>query len=93
VHIGEEIGEDSKSLGLESKRKSPKKMRAIIENNEIVFKAGYTDNRGGPQITMYQIKRFGCSRQGTSKRQANMAPKLTSMADGVFCRLAAENGR
>ena len=55
-------------------------MRAIIENNEIIFKSGYTDNMGCPQVTMYQIEIFRCSRQGTSKRQANMAPKLTSMA-------------
>jgi hypothetical protein len=48
MHIGKEVREHRKSIGLEAQRESPKKMGVIIQNNEIIFKSGYTDNGRGP---------------------------------------------
>jgi hypothetical protein len=63
--ISKKIGKNSKGIRLEFKRESPKKMRAIINNSKIIFEAGYTDNRGCPQITMYQVKILGSTQHGT----------------------------
>jgi hypothetical protein len=51
-HLDEEVGEGSECVGLQSKRKSPKKVRKIIQNHQVVFitrKTEYT-------ITMKLIK-------------------------------------
>jgi hypothetical protein len=51
-HIREEVSQGRKGFRLEAKWKCPKKMRAIIENNKIIFVTGHTRNGRGPQITM-----------------------------------------
>jgi hypothetical protein len=53
---GEEVSEGGKSVGLQPKRKIPDKMGKIIQNYQIVFIARKTEYRGGPEITMNQVK-------------------------------------
>jgi hypothetical protein len=49
---GEEVCEGGERVGLQSKRKSPKKMGKVIENHQIVFITRKTEYRRGPEITM-----------------------------------------
>jgi hypothetical protein len=53
---GEEVCEGGERVGLQSKRKSPKKMGKIIQNHQIVFITRKTEYRRGPEITMNQVK-------------------------------------
>jgi len=43
--IAKEVRESRECLRLEAKRDSPKKMRAIIQNDEVVFVIGDASNR------------------------------------------------
>jgi hypothetical protein len=52
----EEVCEGGERVGLQSKRKSPKKMEKIIQNHQIVFIIRNTEYRRGPEITMNQVK-------------------------------------
>lgn len=51
-HIGKEICQSGKSLGLEPQRESPEKVRVIIKNSKIIFIPRHTVDRRGPQITV-----------------------------------------
>jgi hypothetical protein len=53
---GEEVYEGGERVRLQTKRKNPKKMGKIIQNHQIVFITRETEYRGGPEITMNQIK-------------------------------------
>jgi hypothetical protein len=53
---GEEVCEGGERVGLQPKRKSPKKIGKIIQNHQIVFITRKTEYRGGPEITMNQVK-------------------------------------
>jgi hypothetical protein len=66
VRVGERIG-------LQSKRKSPKNMGIIIQNHQIVFVARYAEYRGGPEITMDQIKSLLSARSRNTKWETSMA--------------------
>jgi hypothetical protein len=50
------VCEGGECVGLQSKRKSPKKMGIIIQNNQIVLITRKTEYRRGPEITMNQVK-------------------------------------
>jgi hypothetical protein len=49
---GEEVGVGAERVGLQPKRKSPKKVRKIIQNHQVVFISGKTEYRRSPEITM-----------------------------------------
>jgi hypothetical protein len=61
---GEEVCEGGERVGLQSKRKSPKKMGKVIQNHQIVFITRKTEYRRGPEITMNQIKSLLSPRSG-----------------------------
>jgi hypothetical protein len=48
----EEVSEGGERVGLQSKGKSPKKVRKIIQNHQVVCISRKTEYRGSPGITM-----------------------------------------
>ena len=51
--IGNKVDKNSSGVRFALERKSPYKVRKIIDNNEIVFEPRITHDRGCPKITMY----------------------------------------
>jgi len=43
--MSKKVGNSRKSVRLEPKWKGPKEMRAVIEDNKVIFETGYTGNR------------------------------------------------
>jgi hypothetical protein len=71
--LGEKVCEGGKSVGLQSKRRSPEKMGKIIQNHQIVFISRETEYRGGLEITMNQVKSMLSPRRRGSKRETSMS--------------------
>jgi hypothetical protein len=59
---GEEVCEGGERVRLQPNRRSPKKMRKIIQNHQIVFITRETEYRGGQEITMNLVKSMLSSR-------------------------------
>jgi hypothetical protein len=55
----------------------------IIQNHQIVFVSRQTEYRGGPEVTMNQVKSLRSPRRRYSKRKTGMAAKLTSMTEAL----------
>jgi hypothetical protein len=55
----------------------------IIQNHQIVFVSRQTEYRGGPKVTMNQVKSLRGPRRGCSKRKTGMAAKLTSVTKAL----------
>jgi hypothetical protein len=53
THISEKIRDGGESIGFNTKRKGPSIMRIIVNNNEIIFVTGHTNNWRCPKITVY----------------------------------------
>ena len=53
VNISEKVRKSGESVRLETQRKRPEIMRAVIKNNQIILITRDTSNGGGPKITMY----------------------------------------
>jgi hypothetical protein len=53
MHIGEKIGENTKNVRFEVKRKNPSVVSAIIKNDKIIFVTWHTNNRKCSKITIY----------------------------------------
>jgi hypothetical protein len=51
--IYEKMQHGGKSVRFNTQRKSPHKIGVIIKYNQIIFVAGYANNRRSPWITMY----------------------------------------
>ena len=62
THVGKKVRNSGKGVGFKAKRKCPSIMRKIINNYEIIFVTGHTNNRGCPKITVYQIEIMKSSR-------------------------------
>jgi hypothetical protein len=60
--LGEEVSEGGERVRLQPKGKSPKKVRKIIQNHQVVFICKKTEYRGSPEITMNYIKSLLSSR-------------------------------
>jgi hypothetical protein len=71
-YLGEEVCEGGEHVGLQPKRKSPKKMGKIIQNHQVVSVTRKTEYRGGPEITMNQIKSLLSPRR-SSKWETSMS--------------------
>jgi hypothetical protein len=69
---GEEVCEGSERVRLQSKRESPKKMRKIIQNDQIVFITRKTEYKRGPEITMNQVKSLLSPRIGSGEWETGM---------------------
>jgi hypothetical protein len=70
--LGEEVCEGGEHVGLQSKRKRPKKMRKVIQNHQIVLITRKTEYRRGPEITMNQVKSFLSSRRRGGEWETSM---------------------
>ena len=69
-HPGKEVEEGGKHLRLSAQRKSPRKVRKIIDHHQIVLIARNIEYRRGPQVTVNKIKSMSCMR--SIKRKSNM---------------------
>jgi hypothetical protein len=72
-YLGEEVCESGEYVKLHPKRESPKKMEKIIQNHQIVFISRKTQYRGGPEITMNQVKSLLSPRRRGSKWEMSMS--------------------
>ena len=70
--ISEKGGESGGNIGFAAERKSPHKMRVIIQYHKIISVTRITRNRRGPNITMKKLKRKRRNRGGRTKRKTNM---------------------
>jgi hypothetical protein len=48
-----------------------------------------TQNRGGPKVTVYEVKRLNDSRRGARKGQSDVSTKLTGVAQGIISAMRA----
>jgi hypothetical protein len=55
-YLGEEVCEGGECVRLQPKREGLEKMGKIIQNHQIVFITRKTEYRGGPKITVNQVK-------------------------------------
>jgi hypothetical protein len=55
-------------------------MGVIINNEHVVLVARNTNNWRGPQITMYSVKNFICTRRRIGKRYVSMMTEMASVA-------------
>jgi hypothetical protein len=79
VDTGEEVREGGEGVGLMVQRKCPRVVSTITEDNHVILVTRDTENRGDPEITVYEVKGLDISRRGTRKRQQNMLTELTYM--------------
>ena len=70
---GEEVCEGGECVRLQPKREGPEKMGKIIQNHQIVFIARKTEYRGGPKITVNQVKSLLSPRRRSSKWETSMS--------------------
>jgi hypothetical protein len=55
-HKGEEVGEGGEGVGLFTQRKSPRVVGAVIEDDQVILVTRDTRNRGGPKVTVNEVK-------------------------------------
>ena len=67
-----EVEEGGKHLRLSAQRKSPRKVRKIIDHHQTVLIARNTEYRRGPLVTVNKIKSMSCMRRRSIKRKSNM---------------------
>jgi hypothetical protein len=70
---GEEMCECGECVRLQPKWQSPEKMGKIIQNHQVVFITRKTEYRGGPKITVNQVKSLLSSRRRSSKWETSMS--------------------
>ena len=70
---GEEVCESGECVRLQAKREGPEKMGKIIQNHQVVFIARKTEYRGGPKITVNQVKSLLSPRRRSSKWETSMS--------------------
>jgi hypothetical protein len=55
-HNGEEVGEGGEGVGLFTQRKSPRVVGVVIEDDQVILVTRDTRNRGGPKVTVNEVK-------------------------------------
>ena len=70
-HPGKEVEEGRESLRLGAQRESPRVMRKIINNDQVIFISRHTEYRRCPQVTVDEIKSTRSMRL-RRKRKSNM---------------------
>jgi hypothetical protein len=65
---------------------------AIIKDDQVVLVTRDTQNRVGPEVTVYEVKGSNDSRRGTRKGQPDVPTKLTGMAHGIIFAMRAGDG-
>jgi hypothetical protein len=78
---GEDVGEGGERFRLQPKWESPKKMRKIIQNDQVVFVTRKAEDRGGLEITMNKIKGLSSPGRGSGKRKMRVTTELVGMAE------------
>jgi hypothetical protein len=86
-HNGEEVGEGREGVGLLTQQKSPRVVGAVIEDDQVILLTRDTRNRGGPKVTLYEVKGLNGSSRGARKGQLYMPTKLVSMTQGIISSL------
>jgi hypothetical protein len=71
-HKGEEVGEGGEGVRLLARRKSPRVVGAVIEDDQVILATRDTQNRGGAKVTVYKVKGSNGSSRGARKGQPNM---------------------
>jgi hypothetical protein len=70
---GEEVCEGGEGVRLQPKREGLEKMGKIIQNHQIVFITRKTEYKGGPKITVNQVKSLLSPRRRSSKWETSMS--------------------
>jgi hypothetical protein len=78
---GEEVAEGGERVGLLSKWESPKKMREVVHNDQVVFVIREDEDRKSPEITMDKIKGLSSPGRGSGERMTRVTTELTSMTE------------
>jgi hypothetical protein len=68
-----EVCEGGECVRLQPKWEGPEKMGKIIQNHQIVFITRKTEYRGGPKITVNQVKSLLSPRRGSSKWETGVS--------------------
>ena len=71
-HTGKKVEESGEGLRLGAQRESPRVMRKIINNYQIISIARHAEYRRCPQVTVNQIKSMRSMRRRRRKRKSNM---------------------
>jgi hypothetical protein len=88
-HKGKEVGEGGEGVRLLAQQKSPRVVGAIIEDDQVILVTRDTRNRGGPKVTVYEVKGLKGSSRGARKGQPDVPTKLTGMTQGTISALRA----
>jgi hypothetical protein len=86
-HKGEEVGEGGEDVRLLAQQKSSRVVGAVIEDDQVILVTRDTRNRGGPKVTMYEVKGLNDSSRGARKEQPNVPTKLVGMVQGIISAL------
>jgi hypothetical protein len=81
-HKGREMGEGGEGVRLLAQRKSPL-VGAVIEDDQVILVTRDTRNRGGPKVTVYEVKGLHSS-GGARKGQPGVPTKLACMTQGII---------
>ena len=82
-HPGKEVEEGGEGLTLGAQRESPRVMRKIINNDQIILITRKTKYWRGPQVTVNKVKCMCRIRRRRRKREPNMTTELARMAEGL----------
>jgi hypothetical protein len=83
-HKGKEVGDGGEGVGLLAQRESPRVVGAIIEDDQVILVTRDTQNRGGPKVTVYEVKGLKGSSRGARKGQPDEPTKLAGMTQGII---------
>jgi hypothetical protein len=83
-HKGEEVGEGREGVRLMAQQKGPRIVGAVIEDDQLILVTWDTQNREGPEVTMYEVKVSNDPRRGPRKGQPDMPTKLAGMTQGIM---------
>jgi hypothetical protein len=88
-HKGEEVIEDGEGVRLLTQRKGPRVVGGVIENDQVILVTRDTRNKGGPKVTVYEVKGLNDSSRGARKGQPDMPTKLAGMTQGLISAMRA----
>jgi hypothetical protein len=78
-HKGKEVGDGGECVRLLALRKSLQLVGAVIEDDHVILVTRDTQNRGGPKVTVYEVKWLKGSSRRARKGQPDVPTKLASM--------------
>jgi hypothetical protein len=88
---GKKVGEGGERVGLQLKWDSPKKMREVVQNDQVVFVTREAEDRRSPEITMDKIKGLSSPGCGSGERKTRVTTELTSMTETLRGTLSVED--